>query len=135
MKTIFIFIISLIIPVLVVGQYNEEQEKYPDVLNYKIITDQEPYFPGGEDAFINYFNDNLVYSEEAKARNLQGNVMVSFTVMPDSTITGISVLNGVGYGVDAQVVKLLSKLKYAPCIQNGEKVKMTVFMKIFLVAH
>ena len=135
MKTIFLFLVTFIIPAFVLGQYNNEQEKYPNVMNYKVVTEQEPFFPAGEDVFFNYFLDNIIYSEEAKEKNISGNVMVSFDVMPDSTITGISVLRGVGYGVDDQVKKLLSQLKYAPGIENGDRVKMNVILNIFVVSH
>ena len=138
MKTILTFLV-VIIPVLANAQfdkpYPDETGKYPDVLNYKVLTDQEPFYPQGEDAFFNYFLENMVYSEEAKAKNISGNVMVSFDVMPDSSITAISVLKGVGYGVDEEVIRLLSPLKYAPGVQNGERVRMNVIMTVFVVSH
>ncbi len=135
MKTIFTFLVTIIIPVLAIGQYNDQPDKYPNVMNYKVVTEQEPFFPAGKDVFSNYFLNNITYSEEAKEKNVQGNVMLNFDVMPDSTITGVSVLKGVGYGVDEQVVKLLSKLKYAPGIQNGVMVKMSVILTIYVISH
>jgi hypothetical protein len=54
--------------------------------------------------------------------------------MPDSTLSEISVLSGVGYGVDQEIVRLLAPLKYAPAIVNGEKTKMNVIITINITA-
>jgi len=84
---------------------------------------------------VMFFYKNITYSEEAIAKKISGNVMLSFDVLPDSTISNIAVLSNVGYGLEEQVVKLITPLKYAPGIQNGEAMKMNVILSVPVRAH
>jgi protein TonB len=99
-------------------------------VNFHVVTQSEPSYPAGDKVLFTYFADSIKYSDEAKAKGISGNVLVSFNVMPDSTLSDVFVLSGVGYGIDDEVVKLLTPLKYAPGIQSGEKTKMNVILTV-----
>lgn len=111
------------------AQENQTQNKNYDV-NFTFKTEQQPFYPAGETALYTYFYYTISYSEKAIADKINGNVMVSFYVMPDSTLSEIMVLSGVGYGIDEEVVRALTPLKYAPAIIDGEKVKMNVIIDV-----
>lgn len=113
---------------LVAQEYNDKQ-------NFEVKTTQEAQYPEGEQVLYKYIFDNVNYSEESKAADIEGNVMVSFNVQPDSSVTNAFVLSGVGYGIDEDVVRLLKELKFAPSIRNGLKVKMNLVYTFPVRAH
>jgi protein TonB len=123
----------LFISVIVIYSANatgQDNKKNPYDVNFNAVTQQEPYYAAGDKVLFTYFYENIKYSDEAKAKNVSGNVMISFDVMPDSTLSNIFILSGVGFGIDEEIVKLLTPLKYIPGIQSGEKVKMNVILTV-----
>lgn len=108
----------------------QESKKYNDAQNMPVVLQQEAYYPGGQAALLKYFRDNIRYPQEAIDNKISGEVMVSFEVMPDSSLQDITLISGVDYGVDEEVIRLFKDLKYAPSIQNGVKLKMNVMVTI-----
>jgi outer membrane biosynthesis protein TonB len=129
-KLLYILLLILSLTPRLFAQDDNTQKKNPYDVNFKMVTQQEPYYAEGDKALFTYFYDNIKYSDEAKTKNISGNVMVSFDVMPDSSIANIFVISGVGFGVDEEIVRLLTPLKYVPGIQSGEKVKMNVILTV-----
>lgn len=106
-----------------------------DKQNIKVVTNTEPSFPKGDNALYSYVYMNLKYSEESKKKYIQGEVTLSFDVKPDSTVTNIILISGVGYGVDEEVKKLIQTLKFSPGIQNGMVIKMNTMYTFPIKAH
>jgi protein TonB len=106
-----------------------------DPQNMAIKTDQEPFFPKGEMELFNLVSNGITYSDSAKAKYVAGDVMLSFDVMPDSTISNVVVISGPGYGIDEAVKNYVQKLKFAPAIQSGVKVRMNLMMNFPVKAH
>jgi TonB family protein len=106
-----------------------------DKQNIAVVTNTEPSFPKGDNALYQYVLMNTRYSEEAKKKYIQGEVMLSFDVKADSTVTNISVISGVGYGIDEEVKKLVQTLKFVPAVQNGVPVKMNTMYTFPVKAH
>jgi outer membrane biosynthesis protein TonB len=130
MKTKLFFLVVLCFPLFANSQDNKTQQKNPYDVNFTAVTQQEPFFPAGDQALYTYFFKNIHYSDTAVARKITGNVMISFDVMADSTIANSVVLTGVGFGIDDEIVRLLGKLKYAPGIINGQATKMNVILTV-----
>lgn len=130
MKTNLFFIFILWIPLFANSQDNKTQQKNPYDVNFTVVTQQEPFFPAGDQALYTYLFNNIHYSDSAIAKKISGNVMISFDVMPDSTLANTIVLSGVGYGIDEEIIRLLEKLKYAPGIQTGQATKMNVILMV-----
>ena len=106
-----------------------------DKQNIKVSTNSEPAYPKGDQELYNYVYSHIYYSEEAKKKYLEGEVTLSFDVKNDSTVANISVISGVGYGVDEEVKRLIQKLKFAPGIQNGMAIKMNTMYTFPIKAH
>jgi protein TonB len=133
MKAIVVILVMTLLPLIVICQDNQKSIKKDT--NFRVVTQQVPFYPGGDNELIMFFYKNIKYSEEAIAKKITGTVMLSFDVLPDSTITNIAVLSNIGFGLEEQVVKLLTPLKYAPGIQNGEKMKMNVMLSVPIRAY
>lgn len=106
-----------------------------DPQNKKVITNSEPVYVKGEQALYTEVMYNIHYSEEAKSKYLEGEVTIGFDVKPDSTVSNVSVISGVGYGVDEEIKKYIEKLKFVPAVQNGRKVKMSTMYTFPVKAH
>ncbi|HNW99281.1 MAG TPA: energy transducer TonB [Bacteroidales bacterium] len=128
MKAIVVILVMTLLPLSVISQVDQKSSKIDT--NFTVVTQQQPFYPGGDMELVMFFYKNIQYPEEAVEKNITGNIMLSFDVLPDSTITNIAVLSNIGYGLEEQVVKLVTPLKYAPGIQNGEKIKMNVILTV-----
>ena len=125
-KTIFLF---LLITFSLMGFAQADKQ------NIKVSTNSEPAYPKGDQELYNYVYSHINYSEEAKKKYLEGEVTLSFDVKNDSTVANISVISGVGYGVDEEVKRLIQQLKFAPGIQNGMAIKMNTMYTFPIKAH
>ncbi|MCS6795489.1 MAG: energy transducer TonB [Raineya sp.] len=82
---------------------------------------------GGLKAFYDYIKSNLKYPEEAKAKNIQGRVHVTFVVEPDGSLTNIQVTKSLGGGCDEEAIRLIKNApKWQPGKQNGVPVRVEV---------
>ncbi len=99
------------------------------------VTMQDAFYPKGDQALYTYVMYNVKYPEESIKKYAEGNVELSFDVMPDSTVKNARVISDVGYGVGNAVKKLVETLKFAPAIQMGMKVKMNLIMDFPVKAH
>jgi outer membrane biosynthesis protein TonB len=98
-------------------------------------TQQDAFYPKGEQALYNYVMMNVKYSEDAKKNYLSGVVSLSFDIMPDSSVTNAKIINDPGYGVGEEVRKIVEKLKFASAEMMGVKVKSTLIMDFPVKAH
>ena len=103
---------------------------YNDSQNMKVVVEQDAQYPGGDNALLKYIRENIKYPEQSKGKVIDGEIMLSINVEPDSSLSGIVLIKGVGNGVDEEVISLIKPLKFAPSIQNGTKVKMNVIQSI-----
>jgi TonB family protein len=106
-----------------------------DPQNMKVVTNSEPSFPQGDQALYTYVYMNLKYPETAVKKYIEGEVTLSFDVKPDSTVANVLVISGVGNGVDEELKKLVSGMKFIPAVQNGRKVKMNTMYSFPVKAH
>jgi hypothetical protein len=99
------------------------------------VSTQDAFFPKGDQALFTYIMNNVKYSEEAKKKYIEGNVSLSFDVMPDSTVANVKIISDLPFGVGEGVKILVEKLKFAPAMQMGMKVKMNLMMDFPVKAH
>jgi len=120
--------ILLLLPAMIIGQ--EKWPGYKDPQNMKIKMDREAYFPLGEEYLYEYFFYKLRYDQKAIDDELIGEVLLSFVVNTDSTISDIFIVKEIGYGVDEQVIKILKPLKFVPATLNGMITKSNLIMSV-----
>ena len=99
------------------------------------VTSQDAFYPKGDQSLYTYIMMNTKYSEEAKKNYVSGDIELSFDVMPDSSLANVKVIHDLGYGVGDEVKKLVEKLKFAPAIMMGVKVRTNVMMDFPVKAH
>ncbi|KAF5038414.1 hypothetical protein DSECCO2_554550 [anaerobic digester metagenome] len=81
----------------------------------------DPEFPGGHVGLLDFIRENLQYPAEALQNKKQGTVFIQFVVEPDSTLTNIHVVRGLGYGCDEEALRIVEKMpKWTPGSMNGK---------------
>ena len=89
------------------------------------VVEEQPCYPGGDDARILYLQNNIRYPEEAKELGIQGKVFVTFVVETDGSLTDIKVLRGIGGGCDEEAIRVIKNMpKWIPGKQRGVQVRV-----------
>lgn len=77
-----------------------------------IVPYQIAEYPGGEEAMMQFIKEHLRYPASAAKNNIEGRVLVSFSVETDGTLSDIHVSKGLDYACDEEalrVVRLMPK--------------------------
>jgi len=111
-----------------------EEEIAEDVI-FTVVEDQ-PAFPGGEEARIRYLQENLRYPQMAREAGIQGTVFVTFVVERDGSVTDVRVLRGIGGGCDEEAVRVVRNMpRWTPGRQRGQPVRVQFNMPIRFVLN
>jgi len=85
----------------------------------------DPIFPGGQDSLFMFLKANIVYPKAAKKQKIEGNVLVSFVVEKEGSITNVKVVRGVDSLLDAEAIRVVKLMpKWIPATQNAEPVRV-----------
>jgi TonB family protein len=128
MKNLLILTL-LVLPFISFSQEGDKQ------VNFSMTTQQEAYYPKGDKALFEYFNKNIKYNQYAADKKITGTVIISFYVQADSTIVDASVLSGLGYGIDEEVIRCIKQLKFAPAIMNKTQMRSNVILNVNVKAE
>lgn len=89
------------------------------------VVEEQPEFPGGTEEMYKFLGENIKYPESAAKANVAGRVFLSFVVTETGETKDITVLKGIGYGCDAEAIRVLSKFpKWKPGKQSGQAVNV-----------
>ena len=95
------------------------------------VVEQEPEYPGGEEAMYKFLSDNLVYPKAAREKGIQGKVIVEFVVEKNGKISKVKAVKSVSPELDAEAISVISKMpKWKPGVLRGEKVRSTFRLPI-----
>ena len=103
--------------------------------NFRVIESQEARFNGTDEELVLFFMQNIHYDSLAVRANAEGQVMISFTVNPDSTISNPTIVQKFGYNVDDQLIPIVSRLKFIPAQMNGVVIRSNHIISIPLRAY
>lgn len=107
----------------------DEPERIDDVPF--IIVENMPEFPGGLGQLYRYLGDNIKYPQIAKEIGTQGTVYINFIVEKDGSITGISLLRGIGGGCNEEALRVVQSMPHwKPGMQMGKPVRVSYNLPI-----
>ena len=146
MKKIFLFFICSFIFISLNAQITGYEAKSTDTVQGKVqpkgdanvnmkIDQAEATFPGGNDSLFRVIYNKLVYPEAAIAANVQGEILLSFNVNFDGKVSRLSVISGVGNGIDELVSEIIKGLTFEPAKMNGVAFRSQVFYTIPIAAR
>lgn len=102
-----------------------------DTILAYVSVQQPPEPKGGLKALYMFIAQNIRYPKNSRAMGIQGKVIVSFIVEEDGSIGHIRVLRSVWDDIDAEAVRIISKLpKWNPGLQDGKPVKVVYSIPI-----
>lgn len=97
----------------------EEENKVFDVV------EEQPSFPGGQGALMQYLNDNIKYPVVAAENGIQGRVIVQFVVSKTGAISGAKVVRSVDPSLDREALRVVNSMPaWTPGRQNGNSVNV-----------
>ncbi len=109
--------------------FEEEEEVEEDVI-FTVVEDQ-PEFPGGEEARQRFLSENLRYPQMAREAGIQGTVFVTFVVETDGSVTDVRILRGIGGGCDEEAIRVVGMMpRWEPGRQRGQPVRVQFNMPI-----
>ena len=90
-----------------------------------VITERQPQFPGGIDTLKTYMQNHVQYPAEARKARIKDRVYVSFVVELDGRLTHVQLLKGIGYGCDAEALRVVSAMpRWKPGSQSGKPLRV-----------
>ncbi|HEY5470648.1 MAG TPA: M56 family metallopeptidase [Bacteroidales bacterium] len=96
-----------------------------------VVVEEMPMFPGGDVELLKFIAANTVYPEVAKEKNIQGRVIVRFSVTSKGSVNKISILKGVSPLLDTEAIRVVKTLPdFKPGKQGGKAVPVWYMVPI-----
>lgn len=95
------------------------------------VVEDEPAFPGGEEAMQKFIKSNIKYPEMSIQMGDQGKVFVRFVVEKDGSISNVTIARGVTPELDKEAMRVVRNMpKWSPGKQRGRPVRTNVVIPI-----
>ena len=119
---------AYVAPVVQAAPVAEESVEEMEI--FTVVEDQ-PNFPGGDEARMIYLKDNIKYPQMARESGIQGTVYITFVVERNGSVTDVKVLRGIGGGCDEEAIRVIENMpKWNPGKQRGKPVRVQFNMPI-----
>lgn len=87
--------------------------------------EQDPQFPGGQEALLKYVAEHLRYPTAAQENGIQGRVVVQFVVTKTGKVGTVKVVRGKDPDLDKEAVRVVKSLPaFTPGKMNGHPVNV-----------
>lgn len=91
---------------------------------------RKPNYIGGDEAFVKFLDENIIYPEEALKNKIQGLSFIKIEISDRGKVISAKTMNKLGYGLDEEAVRLSMLLKFENTVERGLKVKHTKNIRI-----
>jgi periplasmic protein TonB len=89
--------------------------------------EEPPSFPGGDFEREKFVHQNIIYPAEARINKVHGKVYIAFIVEKDGSISGVSLIHGIGHGCDEEALRVIRSMpSWKPGRQNGVAVRVYI---------
>jgi TonB family protein len=90
-----------------------------------VFVEQQPEFPGGDKALIQFLQQNIRYPDYERILAIEGKVFLKFVVMEDGSVNDVRVVRGTSKGLDEEALRVVKKLpNFKPGKQQGKLVRV-----------
>lgn len=109
------------------------EDAKPDRTNQIFVAvEQDPRFPGGEDALNSYIEKNIVYPPIAKENGINGVVYIKMIVNKDGSLSDFKIVRDIGGGCGQAALNLMKKMpKWSPGKNNGHAVRVYYTIPVY----
>ncbi|WP_339924797.1 M56 family metallopeptidase [uncultured Cyclobacterium sp.] len=95
------------------------------------VVEDMPSPLGGMEGWNNYLSANLKYPQAARDAKVEGTVYLIFTVTDEGKIVNVSILRGIGAGLDEEALRVVrNSPDWIPGQQDGENVNVKMRLPI-----
>lgn len=95
------------------------------------VVEEEPEFPGGTEALMDFIRKNLRYPEILAESCIQGRVILSFVVEKDGSITDIQEMRSPSEYLTEEAIRVVKLMpKWKPGKQRGQAVRVKYMLPI-----
>ena len=98
-----------------------------------ILTDIDtlPEFQGGRSALIRYIHSNLKYPSVAQKQRIKGNVVCSFIINEDGSVSDVKLEKSVYIFLDDEALRVLRTMpKWKPGKKDGKSIKVKCYVPV-----
>ncbi|MDO7886180.1 energy transducer TonB [Hymenobacter cheonanensis] len=96
-----------------------------------VAVEKMPEFTGGQAALLRYLQKHLRYPSSALAAGVGGRVFMSFVVGADGSISEVTILKGLGYGLDEEAQRVIRQMPaWVPGYQSKHPVPVRFTLPI-----
>jgi protein TonB len=96
-----------------------------------VYVEKMPEFAGGQAALLQYLRSHLRYPSRALAEGVGGRVFLSFVVGADGVISEVTILKGLGYGLDEEALRVVRQMPaWTPGYQSKHAVPVRFTLPI-----
>lgn len=107
------------------------EEEASDAEEVFMIVEQQPEFPGGDEAYKLFLQNNIRYPQSAREKGIEGTVYLDFEVNKRGKIRNVSVLRGVNADLDSEAVRVVKLMPdWVPGKQRGKAVDVQMTLPI-----
>ena len=107
------------------------EEEEADANQIFTVVEQEPEFPGGTKALMEYISKNLRYPAFAAENGIQGRVTLSFVVEKDGSVTDIQELRSPSEDLTKEAKRVVQSMpKWKPGKQRGKPVRVKYMLPV-----
>lgn len=102
-----------------------EVEPEPEEEEIFMVVEDQPEFPGGTAALLDYLRKNIKYPAICRENNIQGRVLVTFIVNKDGAIVEPEVVKSVHPQLDREALRVIASMpNWKPGSQRGKPVRV-----------
>ena len=76
------------------------------------------------------FKPKPLYTEEAKAKRIEGEVLVEVVIERSGKSRVVRVVRGLGYGLDDAAVQAVEQTRFKPAMQDGQPLDYTAVLHV-----
>jgi TonB family protein len=88
-------------------------------------------FPGGENDLEKYIEAVMIYPKEAKEKNIEGRVFISFIVERDGSLSDITLVRKLGFGCDEEAIRIVKTMpNWEPAQQNKHIIRFRATLPV-----
>ena len=96
-----------------------------------VVVEDQPEFPGGNEAMIEFLSNNIKYPAEATEKGIEGRVIVNYVVEKDGSISEVQIVRGVDPMLDSEAIRVVESMpNWKPGKQRGKEVRVRFTLPI-----
>lgn len=89
------------------------------------VVEQDPVFPGGNDALVAWVSSHIKYPAQAQEDDIQGKVVLKFVVLENGSVGDVVIIQSLHPACDAEAKRVVKSLpRFTPGKQQGKPVKV-----------